>query len=41
MKPTFVARFTIPQDLIDNISKCYKISRAMKDEIIELWEDNL
>lgn len=41
MKPTFVASFTTAQDLIDDISKCYKISWAMKDEIIELWEDNL
>ncbi len=41
MKPTFVARFTTAPDLIDDISKCYKISWAMKDEIIELWEGNL
>lgn len=41
MKKLFVASFTTAQDLLNEISKDYKISRVMTEKICSLWEECL
>lgn len=38
-KKNFINSFTSAEELISEVEKTYKISGAMKDEIIDLWSD--